>query len=108
MMKKTILLLLALIFVMSLTACGGGNAPANDANTPAENTQPNDAQQPSEPEDTAEPDTQPEASYYPVTVTTYDYEGSAIEPYEICLQHTDILSSFALLFYTFFTLDSHL
>lgn len=78
-MKKTISLLLALILVMSLAACGGSGAPANDANAPAEDTQPNDAQQPGEPEDTAEPDPQPEAGCYPVTITTYDYEGNEIE-----------------------------
>ncbi len=77
-MKKAISLLLSLIFVMSLTACGG-NAPANDANAPAENIQPDGTQQPSEPEDTAELNTQREASYYPVTITTYDYEGNEIE-----------------------------
>ena len=76
-MKKAISLLLALILVLSLTACDGHDAPANDANT--ENTQPDGIQQPSEPEDTSRPDTQPEASYYPVTSTTYDYEGSEIE-----------------------------
>lgn len=76
-MKKAISLLLALILVLSLTACDGHDAPANDANT--ENTQPDGIQQPSEPEDTSRPDTQPEASYYPVTITTYDYEGSEIE-----------------------------
>ena len=60
-MKKAISLLLALILVLSLTACDGHDAPANDANT--ENTQPDGIQQPSEPEDTSRPDTQPEASY---------------------------------------------
>ena len=75
-MKQAISLLLALAMVLSLAACGGDNAPANDANTPAENTQPESTQQPSEP--AAEP-AQPEASYYPVTITTYDYEGNEIE-----------------------------
>lgn len=54
-MKKAISLLLALILVLSLTACDGHDAPANDANT--ENTQPDGIQQPSEPEDTSRPDT---------------------------------------------------
>lgn len=60
MMKKAISLLLALIFVMSLAACGGSSAPADDTNAPAENTQPDGAQQPGEP---ANEPAQPEASY---------------------------------------------
>ena len=77
-MKKTLSLLLALVMVLSLAACGGKDTPADDANTPntpTENNQP-DTQQPSETDN--EP-AQPEASYYPVTITTYDYEGNEIE-----------------------------
>lgn len=72
-MKRTFSLLLALVMVLSLAACGGKDAPADDANTPdtpAENNQPD------------EPDNepaQPEDSYYPITITTYDYEGNEIE-----------------------------
>ena len=54
---------------------------ANDANTPdtlAENTQP-DSQQPGEPENSQEPAAPAEDDYYPVTITTYDYEGNEIE-----------------------------
>ena len=49
-MKKTFSLLLALVMVLSLTACGGKDTPADDANTPntpTENNQPY-TQQPSE------------------------------------------------------------
>ena len=77
-MKRTFSLLLALVMVLSLAACGGKDAPADDANTPdapAENNQP-DTQQPGEPDN--EP-AQPEDSYYPVKITTYDYEGNEIE-----------------------------
>ena len=77
-MKKFVTILLALVMVLSLAACGGKDTPADDANTPntpTENNQP-DTQQPSEP--ASEP-AQPEASYYPVTITTYDYEGNEIE-----------------------------
>ena len=76
-MKKMLSLLLALVMILSLAACGG-NTPADDKNTPdtlTENNQP-DTQQPSEP---ANEPAQPEASYYPVTITTYDYEGNEIE-----------------------------
>ena len=72
-MKRTFSLLLALVMVLSLAACGGKDTPADDANTPdtpAENNQPD------EPDN--EP-TQPEDSYYPITITTYDYEGNEIE-----------------------------
>ena len=77
-MKKTLSLLLALVMVLSLAACGGKDTPADDAtnpDTPTENNQP-DTQQPIETDN--EP-AQPEASYYPVTITTYDYEGNEIE-----------------------------
>ena len=77
-MKKTFSLLLALAMVLSLAACGGKDTPADDVDTPdtpAENNQP-DTQQPGEPDN--EP-AQPEDSYYPVTITTYDYEGNEIE-----------------------------
>ena len=53
-MNKAISLLLALIFVMSLAACGG--APANDAGAPANSTQP-----PSESQDTTEPASEDES-----------------------------------------------
>ena len=55
-MKNAISLLLALIFVMSLAACGGSSAPTDDTNAPAENTQPDGAQQPGEPKATAAPE----------------------------------------------------
>lgn len=74
-MKKTISLLLALIFAMSLAACG--SAPAGDAGAAPEAGHP-EVQQPSESEDSAEL-VQPEDSGYPVTITTYDYEGNEIE-----------------------------
>lgn len=75
-MKKVCSLLLALLMILSLTACAGNNPqiPTEDQNPPAETTQPK-TMQPTEPSDTAEP----EDSYYPVTITTYDYEGNEIE-----------------------------
>lgn len=69
-MKKAISLLLALIFILSLAACGG-NAPANDADVSVENAQPDGAQQPGEPSQT-------EAGRYPLTITTYNYEKEEV------------------------------
>lgn len=76
-MKKALSLLLALVMVLSLAACGGSGTPATDANTSPESTQPN-IQQPSETESTAEP-AQPKDSHYPVTITNYDYAGNPVE-----------------------------
>ena len=69
-MKKTISLLLALAFMLSLAACGGNGAPAK-------NNQP-DTSQPGEPEDVQAP-AAPEENHYPVTITNYDYEGNPVE-----------------------------
>ena len=60
-MKKMLSLLLALVMILSLAACGG-NTPADDKNTPdtlTENNQP-DTQQPSEPaNEPAQPEDEP-------------------------------------------------
>ena len=64
MMKKGCSLLLALLITLSLAACGG-----NETQTPAE------GQRPTESADAAGP-AGSEDSYYPVTITTYDYEGN--------------------------------
>ena len=70
-MKKAISLLMALILVLGLAACG-------EKETPVETQQPTPSEtvQPTEPADTAAPT---EESHYPVTITTYDYEGNEIE-----------------------------
>ena len=59
-MKKTIPVLLALAFMLSLAACGGNGAPAK-------NNQP-DTRQPGETEDVQAP-AAPEENHYPVTIT---------------------------------------
>lgn len=78
-MKKVCSLLLALLMILSLAACGGNGSrpPAEDQQPPAETTQ-LETTQSTEPSDTAGP-AGPEDSYYPVTITTYDYEGNEIE-----------------------------
>lgn len=71
-MKRVFSLLLALVLALGLTACGGKEPPSNDPQPPAEPAQP-ETTQPSEPAP------EPEAGGYPVTITTYDYEGNEIE-----------------------------
>ena len=74
-MKKRILsLLLALALCMSLFACSADNADDNAANPPENNTE---TQQPVEPADTD--DSEEEDSYYPVTITNYNYSGEPVE-----------------------------
>ena len=74
-MKKAISLLLALVLVLGLAACGGIDAPAGGPQSPADAP---DAQQPAGPTGSAEP-AGPETGHYPVTITNYDYEGSPVE-----------------------------
>lgn len=76
-MKKAISLLLALVLILGLAACGGNGAPEDNAASPAENDQPA-AQQPDQPADAQEP-AAPEDGHYPVTITNYDYEGNPVE-----------------------------
>ena len=71
-MKRVFSLLLALVLALGLTACGGKEPPSNAPPPPAEPAQP-ETTQPSEPAP------EPEAGGYPVTITTYDYEGNEIE-----------------------------
>lgn len=71
-MKRVFSLLLALVLALGLTACGGKEPPSNDPQPPAEPAQP-ETTQPSEPAP------EPEDGGYPVTITTYDYEGNEIE-----------------------------
>lgn len=71
-MKRVFSLLLALVLALGLTACGGKEPPANAPQSPAEPAQP-ETTQPSEPA------LEPESGGYPVTITTYDYEGNEIE-----------------------------
>lgn len=71
-MKRVFSLLLALVLALGLTACGGKEPPSNDPQPPAEPAQ-LETTQPSEPAP------EPEAGGYPVTITTYDYEGNEIE-----------------------------
>lgn len=76
--KSLLCLLLAALLTLSLAACAGNGG--NGAQTPSTGA----VTQPSVPETTApaaptEAETQPtEESYYPVTITTYDYEGNEI------------------------------
>lgn len=66
--KSIFCLMLALILVLSLTACAAQEQPSGTASV-TEN----------QPKQTSAPETQPsEESYYPVTITTYDYEGNEI------------------------------
>ena len=74
-MKKAISLLLALVIVLGLAACGGKDAPAGGPQSPADAP---DAQQPAGPTGSAEP-AGPETGHYPVTITNYDYEGNPVE-----------------------------
>lgn len=69
-MKKTLSLLLALVLTLSLAACSSNEANQSQAGpeTP-QSTQ-------SEPSGGAKA---PEEDHYPVTITTYDYEGNEIE-----------------------------
>lgn len=72
-MKKTLSLLLALTLTLSLAACSTNkSSQAQDA------VQPSDAPQSTQPEPSAELSA-PEENHYPVTITTYDYEGNEIE-----------------------------
>lgn len=73
-MKKALSLLLALALCMSLVACGANDAGTNESDPPANNTE---TQQPVEPADTDEAGQ--EDSYYPVTITNYNYAGEPVE-----------------------------
>lgn len=73
-MKKAISLLMALVLVLGLTACAGKEAPVE-----TQQPTPSEPVQPTAPADTAAPTEEPEKSHYPVTITTYDYEGNEIE-----------------------------
>ena len=75
-MKKALSLLLALALCLSLFACSADNANDNAANPP-ENTNNTETQQPTDPVDTD--DSEEEDSYYPVTITNYNYSGEPVE-----------------------------
>ncbi len=68
-MKKTISLLLILVFVLSLAACDSNAIPIEN--------QP-DTQQSSGSSSGIE-SAMPETGHYPVTITNYDYEGNPVE-----------------------------
>lgn len=71
-MKKTIAMLLVLVFILSLAACGSNAAPASSLVSPTESHR--------SAEPAAKEASVPEKdSRYPVTITTYDYEGNEIE-----------------------------
>ena len=77
-------LLLVLCMLAALAACGQKTetTPAAEPE-PASEPAPVETQVPEEPAAPAEPETpeepeEPEDSYYPVTITTYDYEGNEI------------------------------
>lgn len=70
-MKKALSLLLVLALTLSLAACSSNGRSQADARPP-------EPLQPAQPESSAEVKTL-EADHYPVTITTYDYEGSEIE-----------------------------
>lgn len=72
-MKKTLSLLLALALTMSLAACS-----ASEPGQSQSGAQPSEAPQTTRPGPSAEP-SDPEENHYPVTITTYDYEGNEIE-----------------------------
>ena len=76
-MKKVFSLLLALVCILSLAACGGGGTPDDSAAPPPESNQP-DTQPSSGPEDGQKP-AAPGDSHYPVTIVNYDYEGNPVE-----------------------------
>ena len=76
-MKKVLSLLLALVCILSLTACGGGGTPDDSAAPSPESNQP-DTQPSSGPGDGQKP-AAPGDSHYPVTITNYDYEGNPVE-----------------------------
>ena len=69
-MKKTMSIFLALALALSLSACS--------ANSPSQSGADSQEAQSTQPEPPAEPSA-PEESGYPVTITTYDYEGNEIE-----------------------------
>lgn len=67
--KSTLCLLLAVLMILALAGCGGSEVPAETQSvvtTAPETTSP------------AEETAPAEESHYPVTVTTYDYEGNEI------------------------------
>lgn len=72
-MKKTLSLLLALALTISLAACS-----ANEPSQSQAGTQPSEAPQSAQLEPSTEPSA-PEENHYPITITTYDYEGNEIE-----------------------------
>lgn len=74
-MKKAISLLLALVLVLSLAACGG---KTNGPQPPAENDPP-DVQEPSEPAGDPEPAAPEEESHYPVTITNVNFAKEPVE-----------------------------
>ena len=70
-LRKTIALLLALLLVFGLAACGS-TTPAN--NTPANNTPANDT-----PANNSSNEAPAEKSHYPVTINTYNYAKEQIQ-----------------------------
>jgi len=72
-MKKAFPLLLVMVLVMSLAACGGSAALETTVQAAEPTAAPTAA--PTQPTGTAPA----KDSYYPVTVTTYDYKGNEIE-----------------------------
>lgn len=86
--KKCLCLLLAIVMVLSLAACGSRSAEDTKAdNTSPSDTMPTEAAAPAEevpqpseevPQPTEEVTQPSEENYYPVTITTYDYEGNEI------------------------------
>lgn len=72
-MKKTMSLLLLIVMILSLTACKQEEKPTTDAanSTPSEVTKETSS-------DTTK-STDLKDNYYPITITTYDFEGNPIE-----------------------------
>lgn len=73
--KRIASLMLALVLVLALAACGGQAPAATTAAT--ETTAAAETTEAAEATETAA-ETEAEDNYYPVTVTTYDYEGNEI------------------------------
>lgn len=73
-MKKALSLLLALVLCLSLFACKADDAGDKVSDQPDNGTE---TQQPVDPVDTD--DSEEEDSYYPVTITNYNYAGEPVE-----------------------------
>lgn len=73
-MKKLLCLLLAVVMILSMAACGAGSTEdTKSGGTTVSETTPPETAVPTE--EVTQPS---EESYYPVTITTYDYEGNEI------------------------------